>query len=249
MTVRETVRRILPRLADALWPRTCPVADCGAPSDRPGRHLCSRCFAGLPFRAAGGMCRVCGLTIASDTPLSFTCEDCAAHPPPYAARRSAVKYAPPADDLIKAFKYGGATWLADDLTDLLEGAVRLLPAPAAVDVVMPVPLHPNRLRTRGYNQSALLAENLARRLDRRFDAAALARTRDTAHQARLSAEERRRNVEGAFAAVRPERVRGRTVLLVDDVFTRGFTLANCARALRAAGAAAVLCTTVAVRED
>jgi ComF family protein len=127
--------------------------------------------------------------------------------------------------MIKDFKYNRASWLAEDFADLLEGAVRAHLDGAAVDALFPVPLHPNRLRSRGYNQAALLARALARRLGRRCDEKSLARIRDTPKQSLLNGVERRKNLTGAFAATRPTFIRGRIILLIDDVTTTGSTLA------------------------
>lgn len=188
---------------------------------------------------------MCGAPVPAKTPHAFLCETCASHPPPYERTCSAMDYAEPFDQLVKAFKFNRALWLTEDFVDLLEGTVRAKLDVTAVDAVFPVPLHRNRQRKRGYNQSALLAHDLARRLDRCCDEKSLVRIRDTPHQSLLSGTERRRNLKGAFAVERPPFVRGRTILLVDDVTTTGSTLAAAAEPLRAAGAAHVWCVTLA----
>ncbi|MCZ7544770.1 MAG: phosphoribosyltransferase family protein [Anaerolineae bacterium] len=113
------------------------------------------------------------------------------------------------------------------------------------DLILPVPLHANRQRWRGYNQSTLLAEALGVRLEVPVAADALARVRDTRAQVGLSARARRQNVSGAFVVRAPHRVSGRTILLVDDVVTTGATLAACAEALYQADAEAVWAVTLA----
>ena len=196
------------RLKDALWPRTCAVRDCGRPSDRPGRYICSRCYETLPWYD------------------EFA--------------KSAFAYLEPVAPLINIFKFNGAEYLAEDFADALELAFRKKHDATAVDVVVPVPLHPRRLAKRGYNQSGLLAAAFAERIGRLCDETSLVRVRDTEHQSRSSGEERRKNLKGAFRVVDPSRVRGRIVVLIDDVMTTGATLEECAQALYAAGAHKVI---------
>ncbi len=113
------------------------------------------------------------------------------------------------------------------------------------DVLVPVPLHPRRLRERGYNQAALLARELGRRTGRPHGERVLVRRKDTAPQAGLSAAARRRNVAGAFAVRQKGFIAGRVVTLVDDVLTTGATAYACARALREAGAREVRLLSIA----
>ena len=111
--------------------------------------------------------------------------------------------------------------------------------------VIPVPFHKNREKARGYNQSALLAESLAKRLDRRFLGRAVARTGHPKRQSSLTEEERIENVKGTFVVREPSLVRGRTILLVDDIMTTGSTLSECAKTLKTAGAWRVWSATLA----
>lgn len=156
--------------------------------------------------------------------------------------RSVLLFEGPARAAIHYFKYRQAQELAKPLGGLL--AEYWLSHPIQVDLIVPVPLHPSRLRVRGYNQAALLAQQLGQRAGLPVDEGALRRIRATASQMRLDARQRRQNVRGAFRC--PDgRVRGQQVLLIDDVCTTGATLEACADALRAGGAKAVWALTLA----
>lgn len=139
-------------------------------------------------------------------------------------------------------KYENNQSLGDHFSNALIGLVQA--EKWVVDMVIPVPLSPFRIKSRGYNQAALLAYPLAMRLSLKYRPYGLRRTRNTRSQVELTASERRLNVKGAFQAV-PEIVGGKRVLLVDDVTTTGSTIKECARALKTAGASGVYCLTLA----
>jgi ComF family protein len=234
----------LERLLDLIYPRLCPL--CNAVSDRPGRLICWRCFARLPLHTVDeAFCRHCGLVPEGRADGQFLCDVCRRSRPAFDLARTAAPFRGGIRALLHAFKYNSATWLRADLVDFIEGALRTYYDPSQIDLVLPVPLHTGRLRRRGYNQSALLAGALARRLGLATAPAVLQRSRATPTQTRLSAPARRRNVAGAFQVVHPEWVRGRTLLLIDDVMTTGATLHEAARSLKRAGAWRVWALTVA----
>jgi len=135
---------------------------------------------------------------------------------------------------LKRFKYEGRADLARPLGHLVRRLVR--ESLLSVELVVPVPLHPRRLASRGYNQAAPLARAAADELGVPFAPCVLARGRDTPQQAHLGGAARRANVAGAFSVRAPPSVAGRVVLLVDDVVTTGSTLMACRDALLAAGA-------------
>ena len=176
---------------------------------------------------------------------SFVCGVCKHARPHYDRARAAGRFTGVLREIVHAFKYTDALWLKHDLVDLMQGCLDAHFQADAVDVVMPVPLHPVRQRERSYNQAAVLADELARRLDRRIDKRTLARTRITGTQTQLDAAQRRMNMLGAFTVRNPEWVFRRHVLLVDDVMTTGATLSECARVLKKAGARTVWALTVA----
>jgi ComF family protein len=139
---------------------------------------------------------------------------------------------------IRRLKYEDRPYLARPLGELLRGACRA--AGIGADAVVPVPLHPHRLVERGYNQSALLAAHAARELHAPLVTTALARRIDTAPQVKLSGTERHANLAAAMVVVSPAAVRGRVLVVVDDVSTTGATLSACRNALFAAGAQRVI---------
>lgn len=227
---------------DLVFPRHC--AGCGQMVDRPRGHICWECFRGIELRESG-LCQLCGLKIEGRIAHEFTCSACRDHPPAFDTARSAGRFGGVLREMLHQFKYGQATWLCEDLADLLQGCVLAHVAVEEIDLVVSVPLHKQKQRDRGYNQAALLAAALALRLARPYAGDVLARIRDTPTQTRLHAGQRHKNVRHAFAVRGPEWVRGRTVVLVDDVMTTGATLSAVAATLKRAGAWRIWAATVA----
>lgn len=145
-------------------------------------------------------------------------------------------------EAIHRFKYEGMRVLGAPFGEILHDYWRTHAISA--DVLIPVPLHQRRLRERGYNQSQILAEELARRVGLAVNATALRRIKDTVPQVQLNAQERQRNVAGAFHC-EPLALAGHRVVLIDDVRTTGATLCACAEAVMAAGACSVAALTLA----
>ena len=221
-----------------VFPQTCPA--CHRPLDRPTRGpLCGACWLSLP-RHPRPAC-ACG------GPASPTgaCGRCRRGLSAIAGGTSLGPYEGALRTAIHELKYGGQRRVAARLAEaaLQDASVRALVEPHAV--LVPVPLHPRRRRERGFNQSELLARELARRTGAVVAPAALVRRADTAPQTGLSASARRANVKGAFAVRQRARIAGRSIVLIDDVFTTGATAQACARALREAGAADVRLLTMA----
>jgi ComF family protein len=180
-------------------------------------------------------CERCG----QPEPHFGPCRLCADWPPALTTVRSAVWLSDGAREAVHALKYRGLPRIADDLAGAMAGVGLHTDAASAL---VPIPLAPKRLRERGYNQSEILAEALARHWRLPVVCDLLTRVRETATQTALTPETRLANVAGAFAPRHGRGVRlpGRTFVLVDDVFTTGATLAEAARALEQAGARAVL---------
>lgn len=177
------------------------------------------------------------------------CVPCRRLEPPYVRAAAYGSYESGLRELIHLLKYDGVRPAANVLGRMLaEAIVPLQPHFTAGDVLfVPVPLHAGKRRQRGFNQAELIARSaLKHEPSRRFELEpVLDRTRETESQIGLSRHQRRENLRGAFAVNRPEEVRGREILLVDDVFTTGTTVSECARVLRRAGATKVYVATVA----
>ena len=149
-------------------------------------------------------------------------------------------------EIIGQFKYHGLLPLAKPLGNYLAQTLNRFEADGgSLDLVLPVPLHRTRERQRGFNQAAMLAAHIGRLRGLRVAGRDCVRIRNTPPQTGLGRAERRKNVKGAFAVPKPERVRGLHILLVDDVMTTGATADSCARALKDAGAKGVWVLTLA----
>ena len=227
---------------DFIWPRTCEV--CGRPVDRPGRHFCSDCLNRLPFTPTDGCCRRCGRP-AEKLSGEFLCSDCRAHKPSFDRAASALSFEGDARAAMNAFKFENHLWLRDDLVDWIEGVVRARFKVEEIDLIVPMPSTLLHRLDRGYNPCAYLAKPLAKRLGKPCATSVLRRKGNPKKQGRLTEEERRTNVVGTFEVRTPAKIRGRTVLVVDDIMTTGSTLSECAAELKRSGASRVWCVTLA----
>ena len=230
MAVNFPVRRVVDGIARRLWPPNCLA--CGLPGD-PGadRDLCPACHAALPWQPDA--CRRCALPL----PMGETALHCGAclqrSEPPLARVHAAFAYAAPLDRLLPRFKFSQSLACGRLASRLMADALRRQ-APDRPDALLPIPLHRERLRARGYDQALELARPLARELDLPLLSGLLQRRHATQAQSRLDKAGRRANLRDAF------HVHARTalpahVVLIDDVMTTGATLEAAARCLRRAG--------------
>lgn len=211
---------------DLLYPPRC--VGCG----RHGSLFCAFCLARVELLRPP-VCQRCGRPVS----VAGLCSFCRHTPSVLDGIRAAAIFAEPLRSAIHHFKYENRQALAEPLTSLLQDCWQRQPFPA--DVLVPVPLHERRLRERGYNQAALLARELGRLLSLPVVEEAVRRERETRPQVGLTAPERRENVADAFHCSNGA-MRGRRVLLIDDVCTTGATLEACTAALRQEGEAAAV---------
>lgn len=189
------------------------------------------------------LCPLCGrpyFSKAGDDSLCGTCLDSSRY---FDRARAVALYHGPLVRAIHALKYSGSYAVLPTFAALF--TLFSTPSHASHDLIIPVPLHPLRLKERGFNQSLLLARSFFPGQRRRIAVDLLLRHRNTVPQTGLTAIARRKNIRGAFAVTKKERVSGRSVLLVDDVYTTGTTVNECARVLKSAGALGVEVMTLA----
>lgn len=214
-------------------------SQCAICRDWPSQPVCDACVA--RFAPPASRCSTCALPVPANV---IRCGACLKHPPPLDACIAASAYAWPWPQAIAEFKFRGHAGKAGPLSTLLRSAPWVEPALEQADIVLPMPLSRARMRERGFNQAHELARRLA---PRKTDATLLLRTRETPPQSGLTRAERLHNLEGAFAVepLRAAEVRGRRLVLVDDVMTSGASLFTAAQVLRSAGAAHITAVVLA----
>lgn len=199
-------------------------------------HLCPPCWGTLRPLAAP-FCAHCALPFEFDASVGDVCGGCLQKAPIFDWARAAVLYDDLGRKMVMQLKYSGAAAAVPAMTQMMIGAL----AGINVDVIIPVPLHRRRLLKRRFNQSQLLAADLAQRMDIPLDTFSLVKYRATESQGGLNKKARFKNVQASFvvAADRCSQITGKSIMLVDDVLTTGATASACASALKKAGAASV----------
>jgi len=226
-------------LLEFFLPRMCLF--CGVPvGETAAVAVCPECEARIEW-VASPLCSCCGRVFEDREGPDRVCGDCQEDPPPFARARAAVLYDDPVTQAITRFKFSRQLALLPVMQHWLQQPL-CLELVAAADLLAPVPLHPKRIKHRGFNQSLLLAQAFPGAPVARE---AVVRTKHTAPQVGLNPKEREKNVKGAFAVPDPAEVKGKNVLLIDDLYTTGSTVKECARVLRRAGASRVEVLTVA----
>ena len=229
-TLPARLRRIGRAVVDGVLPPRCLA--CGTIIDEPDA-LCGQCWAAMSFFAPP-WCARCGLPFPHPMGDDAICPDCARDRPSWDRARAVLRYDKHSRRLVLALKHADRTHLARALggwmrragAELLDGA----------DLVLPVPLHWTRLFARRYNQAGLLAQAIRAAGGPPVAPDWLVRRRRTPSQGRLGAAARARNVRGAFALRTGRSIRGKRIVLIDDVLTTGATVEECARVLRRGGA-------------
>jgi len=230
-------------LIDFFFPPKCLL--CGKslgelPDDRP----CPLCLSAIKF-FSHPRCPCCGLGFGDAPGEDHLCSGCLTDERYFAQARAIGPYEGLMAEVISRFKYQGASRLAKPLGTLLAAYQDPEFPFSRFNLILPVPLHPRRLRQRGFNQALLLARRISRVHSIPLDFTALQRTRLAQPQTQLSGAERLKNIRGAFEVLRPAAVADKKILLIDDVFTTGATVQECAKVLLKSGAKRVDVLTLA----
>ena len=237
-----SLRYLADQVARLLFPPRCQA--CGTLQDS---QICETCRSEIEVVRAP-MCRCCGVPLDPLAAGPSLCADCRSGRK-FSGARSVGLHAGPLRQAIIRYKYHGRRRLAGVFGEMLADLARAdghdaLPLPTA-SAVLPVPLHPARRRWRGFDQAELLCAPVAEALGIPVLTDALERVRDTTPQTSMRGKQRHENVRGAFEARKTHLLKGRSFILVDDVFTTGATISECARMLRKAGATDVYALTIA----
>lgn len=238
------MRSIFAYLTDLLFPLSCKLCETGIRSgDLPG--ICKNCWSTIQF-LEGPCCPRCGKPFVSGEALSHSpahvCGDCREKAPHFDRVISVAVYEKALAEAIHLFKYSKKAGWAEPLGQLLLKRVSDF---GRVDVILPVPLHHRRLRQREFNQSLLMAVEVSRSTGVPLQIDNLCRVRWTKPQIELNGEDRRKNVRRAFEVKWPDRIKDQSILLIDDVFTTGATVNECAKMLKRSGAKSVNVLTLA----
>jgi ComF family protein len=232
---------MLKAFLDILFPPRCHACRAFIPDAGPV-HLCASCLEDCHL-IRSPLCIRCGIPFQTADGDDHLCGGCISEPPRFTAARAAASFDGPVRELIHRLKYNRRVQLCRPLGLLAGNLLRPFADAASPDLIIPVPLHVKRLRQREFNQAVLLGEVFARQWQ--LPLSNLQRIRWTEPQISLSAAERAANVRGAFSVADPALLRGKRIILVDDVYTTGSTVAECAKVLFKAEAAGVHVVTIA----
>lgn len=233
-------KKVKKTIIEVLFPKNIACLLCNKElSENTHYSMCNKCLQALP-KNNGKTCAKCGEQINSQ---SKYCLRCKSQKPKFTQCFSPLLYQKPVTTLIKNFKYNNKRYYSETLGNFLVESYVL--NNLNCDLVFPVPLHEKRQNERGFNQAELLANQLVKQLHIPISTDALKRVKHTQTQTSLTKTERAENVKKAFVVTQKELVKDRTILLVDDVYTTGSTLNECAKVLFKAGAKEVYCLTLA----
>ncbi|MFQ6083100.1 MAG: ComF family protein [Candidatus Aminicenantia bacterium] len=224
------------------FPSRCQL--CSAFLELPEEKIiCQFCWEQLK-PLSGSVCLCCGKLLKSTLP-SHLCQECLTKIPPFSIHRSVGEYEGILKEIILLFKYHQKKILGKNLAHFAYHFLQREEELLNVEGIVSVPLHPKKKKERGFNQTEIIARELTRLTHKEFIKGALIKVKNTLPQSQLEFKERERNIKGAFSVKNREKIEGKNLLLVDDVFTSGSTIKECAFILLKAGAKEVKAFTLA----
>lgn len=237
--------KLITGFKDLLYPKTCLICKQDLTSPCVDELVCMKCWADIK-KNTPPFCRRCGRSLEKRSLAKSICASCLKNPMHFDRAFAPCVYEGPIKDLIHEFKYNNKDYLASTLSALMVDFIRAYEIPLSfLDLIIPVPLHPARLREREFNQAELLARGVASVYNKMVSTDNLIRQRHTRTQAELQSSDRLINVKDSFAVRIPQMVKGKNILLVDDVLTTGATSSEASFALKNAGAYIVFVLTLA----
>ena len=228
------------KISELFFPSNYRCILCGEELDHNTLYsICDDCMNKLPFNN-GKVCLRCSEPLGS---MANYCLHCKKTKPYFTKNISLFLYEYPINKVIRQLKYDNKKYLSSTFSNMIAGEISKMDV--KFDMVIPVPLYFKRQKIRGYNQSELLAESLNTKLGIEINTEALVKIKNTRTQANLTRAERMENLRDEFSVPDKKIVKGKTILLVDDVFTTGTTINECSKTLIEAGAKAVYSVTLA----
>lgn len=236
---KEFFKKFSDKFLDLLYPEGLTCVNCGDELQHETRlNLCGKCYLNL-IENDGHRCKICGIRMKNEADY---CDNCTRFDKYFDMNRSPFIYEKTASDLVKKLKFGNKLYIAKELAKAM--ADEYFTGNFNCDFILYVPMTEKEEKERGYNQSELLAKEVGLRTGLSvFDN--LKKVKETDRQKKLTAKERRENLKGVFDVVRADEIKGKNVLVIDDVYTTGATINECARVLKRAGARKVYSITAA----
>lgn len=223
------MKRTLKGLVDIIFPPRCVTCETILAEEEKG-PFCSLCFSKINI-ITSPLCTCCGIPFVGADTSNHICGDCIVSQPAFSVARAVSRYEATLLEAIHRFKYNGKISIGEALGKVMAEFEYSDLDITDYSVVMPVPLHPKKLRARGFNQSVVLAREISKYFSLSLDFLTLKRHIYTEPQINLGKKERESNVRGVFSVTDPHKIQGQKIILVDDVYTSGSTVKECARIL------------------
>ncbi|PIP68393.1 MAG: hypothetical protein CO035_03340 [Candidatus Omnitrophica bacterium CG_4_9_14_0_2_um_filter_42_8] len=233
---------MLGALINLLYPAICRV--CSKKLDEFDRNICASCAGKLKERLPP-FCLRCGRQLKGDAELKAVCADCKNDMPHFDRAWSVCHYEGALKDLIHDFKYKKITSLSKDFANLIIGFMKKYDIGKESQIILSVPMHPDKLFKREINHADILAKAIGKGLGITYSGNVLKKTKNTPPQSKLKREDRIKNLRSSFSLKNSALASGRNILLVDDLFTTGSTVNECAGLLKNSGAGRIEVITLA----